>query len=153
MRKIETYGLIKNGILKISYRNKFIEVLKEFPDCRIKLIIQKIYNKRSLNQNAYLFGYVYAEVQAGIKEIQGEKYTISQIHEMFKMQFLAKEIVNKNTGEIIKIAGSTATLTTVEMMEYISEITKWSDEWLNVIILEPNEQAELKLKFKAELKL
>ena len=47
MVKIETYGSIQEGVLKISYRSKFDEAVRMMPDCRVRVIVEKLYKKRS----------------------------------------------------------------------------------------------------------
>ena len=57
--------------------------------------------------------------------------------------FNKKELVNEQTGEILQTIGSTAQMSTSEMMDYFAEITQWSVEFLNVQIPEPNEQMKI----------
>jgi len=47
MKRVETFGTIEKGLLKIGYRDKFLEAIKSMPDCRIKIRVEKLYKKRS----------------------------------------------------------------------------------------------------------
>lgn len=95
-------------------------------------------------QNAYYFGVVLPVVQAGLIEA-GYKVGKENTHEFLKSMFNKKELVNNQTGEILPTVGSTAEMSTVEMMEFFQEITIWAAEFLNVQIPAPNEQIEIKL--------
>lgn len=142
--KIIAQGRIEDtGKLHIYNRKQFLEDIRTFLGKEVILTVEKKKRKRTLLQNAYLFGYMYRAVQEGLKDMTGEKYTIEQIHEMFKAMFLKNEIMNKETGETATIPGSTATLSTSEFMFYIEEITKWSAEWLHIIILQPGQQSRI----------
>lgn len=76
MRKIETYGSITSGRVKISYRDKFMDQLRSWPDCRFKLVAERIYRKRStrtengLGENGYYWGIVLSEYVTGAYEVQ-----------------------------------------------------------------------------------
>jgi hypothetical protein len=146
-RKIETYGSIdENGILKISYRQQFIENLKLFAGTRIRLIVEKLYKKRSNEQNAYYHGVIVNCCIQGIKAEWGENKTHQEAHEMLKQYCNYKERVNNSTGEIIHETLSTKDLTTSEFMDFVANCKVWIYEWLHIDVPEPGEQSELELK-------
>jgi hypothetical protein len=146
VRKVETYGSIKNGILKISYRSQFDQAMRSMPDCRVKLTVEKLYRKRSTEQNAYYWGVIVNECMLGFNEMTGQYITKEQAHEILKLKCNANELHNETTGEVMNVPGSTATLTTVQMMEYWLRCRDFVLEWFNRTIPEPNEQAEMEFK-------
>lgn len=142
-RKVQTYGTIKSGKLGISYRDQFITALSVFPDCRVRVTVEKIYRKRSLEQNAYYFGVVINEFCEGYTETTGEKITQMQAHEILKHKFNFKEFVNQQTGEVLNVPQTTSELTTTQFMEYIEECRRFIAEWFNRYVPAPGEQTEM----------
>jgi len=51
--------------------------------------------------------------------------------------------INKKTGEVIYVPGSTATLTTIEFNEFIEKCQKFAAEYLGIVIADPNSQVSL----------
>ena len=145
-RKIETYGTIKDGELHINYRTKFIEALKNFADCRVKLTVQKLYKKRSVEQNNYYHAVIVLCYQQGVLAEWGESLTHDQAHEHLKANCNYEEHVNTNTGETIKLAKSTTKLTTVEMEEYNERCRRFIFEWFGITVPLPNEQTKIDFK-------
>ena len=93
-------------------------------------------------QNAYYFGVVLPLVMSGLNDA-GYKVSKESTHEFLKATFFKQELVNEQTGEILQTVGSTAKMSTVQMMEYFEDITRWAAEFLNVQIPGPGEQIEL----------
>lgn len=146
MREIDTYGHIKNGELKISYKKQFLESLKSFKDGRIILTVKRLYNKRSLPQNNYYWGVIINEFKKGWFDTQGERISTDDAHEILKRECNYKEITNEETGEILKIGISTRTKTTVEYEEYLEDCRKFVYNWFGIDVPLPNEQVEIMFK-------
>jgi hypothetical protein len=141
--------LIFNGkvtdTIKIYRQNDFkADVLRHFAGKEITITVERKRRRRSLMQSAYYWGVVVPIVQAGLIEA-GYKVGKEDTHEFLKSMFNKQELVNELTGEILQTVGSTAQLSTVEMMTYFQEITIWAAEFLNVQIPEPGEQIEFEL--------
>lgn len=133
------YGEVTDGKLKIHRAKEFQAVIKEFEGRKVEVTIQRKRKHRSLLQNSYYHGVVIPIVQLGLNDV-GYKMDKEQVHDYLKSQFARAEIANEQTGEIMTIQGSTARMTTCEMMDYFAEITRWAAEFLGVQIPEPNEQ-------------
>lgn len=147
MRKVEAFGSVQNGVLKISYKGQFVDMVRQFPDCRIKLTVEKLYKKRSNEQNAYIHGYLIPEVTKGLID-QG--YPPEQINNQvtktfLKSKFLRHEIYNEVTGEYVETILNTSELTTTQMCEFVDNVIRWAAEDLGIKILLPNEQVEMEL--------
>ena len=136
------YGKITDKIH--IYRSKEMQemVIRNFAGKDIELTIQRKRKRRSLMQNAYYFGVVLPIVCKGLQDA-GYKVSKESTHEFLKATFFKQELVNETTGEILQTVGSTAQMTTVQMMEYFEDITRWAVEFLNVQIPLPGEQIEL----------
>ena len=95
---------------------------------------------RSNQQNAYLWGVVYPAVLLGLKDAGWEITHEEQVHEYCKQAFAAREVINKDTGEVLSLPSSTARMQTAEFNVYVDKIKAFALEYLNVTIPEPNEE-------------
>jgi len=135
----------KSGKLHIFRRKEFLEdVLRVFPDKDLVISVEKKTRKRSLNQNNFYWGVVVPLVREGLFDV-GYRFTIEETHDHLKREFLKKEKVNYQTGEILQTTGSTQELTTSEFMDFIAEIQQWSVEYLNTEIPDPGEQLNFEI--------
>lgn len=156
MRKVESFGSVNNGQLTISHRQKFIELIKQLGDSRVKVTVERLYKKRSTytineegkegrGQNGYYWHIVVASFIRGWSETHGEIKDSAFAHEVLKSECNFKEWINESTGEIKKVGVTTADLTTVEFEEYCQRCRDFIFEWFNIVVLLPNEQGELPL--------
>lgn len=154
MRKIESYGHVKAGVLKISYRDKFIAALKQFEDCRVRIVVEKAYKKRSTSkiqdngtvtrgENGYYWGVIVSEYVRGVWEVQQRIITSRQAHDELKANCNCVEHYNERTGEIMREIQSTAEHTTMEAEEYYSKCRAFILDWFGVDVPLPGEQGEL----------
>lgn len=104
---------------------------------RTLLKIQKFRNLRSLKENRYMWGIVYANIEdfTGMSK--------DEAHEFCRKKFLTirTHIVNKQTGECIEeeTIRSTRDLNTLEMETYLEEIRNFFLTFLGIYIPKPNE--------------
>jgi len=158
MRKIESFGSIKDGVLRISYRDKFNELIKQMPDCAIKITVEKKYKKRSTytyneetgkegrGQVGYYWFIICELFREGWRDLTGELIDKNQAHERLKMYCNYEERAIESSGEIVKIPKSTSEQTTVEAEEYYQRCREWMLDNMGVRVPLPNE--ELKIEFK-----
>ena len=95
---------------------------------------------RSNQQNAYLWGIVYPAVLFGLQDAGWEIIDEEQVHEYCKQAFAAREVINKDTGEVLSLPNSTARMQTAEFNVYVGKIKAFALEYLNITIPEPNEE-------------
>ena len=95
---------------------------------------------RSNQQNAYLWGLVYPSVLLGLQDAGWEITNEEQVHEYCKQAFAAREVINKDTGEVLSLPNSTARMQTAEFNVYVDKIKAFALEYLNITIPEPNEE-------------
>lgn len=95
---------------------------------------------RSNQQNAYLWGIVYPAVLFGLQDVGWEITNEEQVHEYCKQAFAAREVINKDTGEVLSLPNSTARMQTAEFNVYVDKIKAFAFEYLNITIPEPNEE-------------
>jgi hypothetical protein len=130
---------IENG--KIVNPVAVKRAFKGLPDGRYELKITKK-NRRSLNQNRYYFGVCVRMVRDGLVDL-GHDVTLEETHDFLKSKFHSEELVNESTGEIISIPRSTTEMNKEDFSNYIEKIQRFSAEFLNVVIPNPNSQMAL----------
>jgi hypothetical protein len=135
---IESVIEIKGG--RIRNGEAFREEFKHLRDGNYKITVKDI-RTRSLPQNAYYWGVVVPMVKKGLyDEGFDEVKTNEDAHEVLKMLHIKKQIVSKQTGDIIHYGGSTTELNVPGFNDYIERICRWAAEYLSISIPSPNEQ-------------
>jgi hypothetical protein len=144
----------KNGLFHVIRRNDLQNAIDNLPEGRYTMLIEKQYSKRSTQQNRAIFGIAYNILRDAFQETWGEPVTIEFVHNFCKNRFLPadyierlkteyehKEIVNKETGEVIStnFELTTTRMTTIEAMQYYANLQKFGAEFLNINIPDPNE--------------
>jgi hypothetical protein len=137
---------VENGNLKRN-REQVKQAIAEFEGKNIVITIEKLKKSRSNNQNAYYWGVVIPIVQSGLKDATGEFRSADSIHYGILLPLFSptNEIVNIDTGQVLSEKISSSEMTTVQFMEYVLEVQKWSAEFLGVDIPNPNEEILLNL--------
>lgn len=127
----------------LSGYNNLIQELQSLPEGKWTLVLRRFRKSRSGQQNSYYHACVIPCIIDGLVEAGYNRSDLSRdiVHEMLKAKFLTRDLPNDN-GEFIPIIKSTTDLTTTEFMEYISDIQQWAQEFLNIYVPEPNEQAK-----------
>ena len=90
-------GKLMQNIAKINAE------IRKYEGKRIEITIKLKYKRRSIPENRYYFGVVIQIWKDLIFDEWGETWSSEQTHEFLKSHCNFKEIVNQNTGEIIKI--------------------------------------------------
>lgn len=136
MRKITAYGVIKDGKLILDEKDKFAEGIKQIGSCMVRLIAEKVFGKRSVDQNAYMHGVLFMEIYRGMVDIGWSRSDISmpRAKERMKKLFLTETICNEKTGECMDFTKDTSDLTTVQMNDFWDECIQWAAEYLSIDI-------------------
>lgn len=87
----------------------------------VEIVVKEIKKKRSNEQNAYYWAAIVPALQYGIREQWGEVLDSEEAHSFLKNEFLKREVIDKETGEVKIIHKSTAKLTKDEFMQYINK--------------------------------
>jgi hypothetical protein len=141
MNRIEQYGFVKDGELKILGRKRMDAQLKDFPNCDVQVIIKRK-GKRSNPQNRYYWGIVVEEIRLKLLEF-GDKYTPEEIHEGLKAKFNPKGTADVDGGAIFITGSTTTEMNKEEFGAYLDLIIKWAAESLGITIPEAGEQTKL----------
>ena len=113
-------------------------VFRATPDGSYMLSITKQKRGRTLNQNEWLWGCVYPILLDGLLDAGWEFTSVEQVHEFFKRLMAQDRVVNYETGEIVEIPKSTATMDTQQFSTYIDKLREYAEEFLNVTIPDPD---------------
>lgn len=143
IREVSTYGTKEGSSTKVHNRKRFLEQIGQLSDGRIEIIYRRVYKKRSSEQNRYYWGVIVKEFQTGYHTENGEWIDKEAVHTILQSEFNSKEVINKKTGEIIKVPKGTSKLTTSEYMDYIAECIRFIAEWFHIEVPEPGEQSEI----------
>jgi hypothetical protein len=128
-------GKVNYGKLILDNKPRFNDYLCALEGSEVEVIVGKIQKPRTKRENRYYWGVV-------VKLISEEiGLSPEETHEALKLQFLKEhiDIVVKAQIEPIFYIRSTASLTTVEFEEYLTNIRMWADTFLNCRIPLPNE--------------
>ena len=148
MKSLTYIGTVStDGIIKLPKRLRY-EVGKAFAGKEVVVTFARPKKTRSSEQNRYYWGVVVRMVCEAFNEIGNpvnadNQEDIQSVHEFLKRRFLQPEIFVDANGEAHEIGWSTSRLTTSQMMDYIAQVQQFAVEFLNVIIPDPGEQAEI----------
>lgn len=132
-----TYYKANDSPPKIDF---LLERLQSLPSGDYSITIAPNRKTRSTQQNAYLWGVVYPAVLFGLQDAGWEIIDEEQVHEYCKQAFATREVINKDTGEVLSLPSSTARMQTAEFNVYVDKIKAFALEYLNITIPEPNEE-------------
>ncbi|WP_019986485.1 hypothetical protein [Rudanella lutea] len=108
-------------------------VLKTRKPRRYRIQIVEERARRSNPQNAYYWGVVLATLATHTG------FTDDELHEYFKVKFLACEKTLTHTGEVVRLPGSTATLDTAGFSTYLDQIIDFAIAELDCFIPLPDQ--------------
>ena len=141
MNKLEFFGRIDGGVLKISNRRAFDLELSAIKDTDVEIVIKKR-GRRSTQQNRYYWGVVVWMVRKRLDEM-GYRYTADDVHSFLKDKFNGVDIANDD-GEVIgRIGQSTTHMNKSEFAEYVDKISEWASMSLEIYIPPPGATEDL----------
>ena len=144
MANITAFGSVSTtGILTLNNRKRLQTDLLKFKGCTVEIIIKKK-NRRSNQQNRYLFGVVYKEIEVRLREL-GNDIDVEGVHEFCKFEFNEVKIFGEGGEVISKKGGSTTEMNKEEMSIYVDKIILWAATFLEIRIPLPNETLTLNL--------
>lgn len=155
-KEVETFASCKDGVLKVSYRQKFLDAITAMGDTQGKLIYRKKYRKRStktyhddgtegLGQNGYFWSIVCQCYIDGAQAEQGRYITLKQAHDELLSNCSYVEHFNETTGTIMRETVPTSGMDTSQMEDFLEKCRQFIFEWFGATVPLPNEQTELRL--------
>lgn len=140
--KQEFISIIKDGKLQPSTTNNILKVLSGLEGKRVRVTLEKVSAKRSLQQNAYLH-LLFTIFTESLNEL-GNEFTVDEVKELCKAKFALIDVINKETGECLgqRIKG-TSEMTKTELNLFIESIIRWAADYFAIVLPYPSEQLEV----------
>jgi hypothetical protein len=142
--KLEYIGSMEDSFRVINEKGLRLD-LSLLPKGRYRITIAPLRRNKSLSQLGYLYGAVYPMFWKLLTDAGWEFESVAEVDAFCKKQFANREIVNRNTGEIISIPELKRDFKTVDMMTYIDKIRDYAAEYLGGYIPSPEEQMNIEL--------
>ncbi len=139
--KLEHFAIKDEMGFRITERKTFEEGLSLLPDGNYTVIVEKRKKIRSTQSNRYYWLLV-AMIRDRLIDL-GHDVDSETTHEMLKGRLLYSEMIDENSGEIIKIPRSTKKLGTSEFMDYIEDVKRFSAEVLDLVLPDAGSQIEI----------
>lgn len=135
------------GNIKIINRKQFITDMKAmFGGGEAIGVFRKARKQRSTLANSFYWAVYIPEVMEGLVQMGYDRYQLNRevVHDMLRHKFLTVELPSPDySGEFITITKSTSELTSAEFSDYMVDIQRWSNEFLGIVLSEPNTQKEM----------
>lgn len=126
-----------------SNLNQVRDICTAHEGCLIHVTFHKRKNTRSLNQNSYYWAVIIPIIQNCIKEEWGELWTLDKTHDFLKNNCNFEELINEDTGEVVRRVKSTTENSTVEQEIFHEKCRKLASDFFNTQIPLPNENLEI----------
>lgn len=125
---------------RIIGRGLLEKVLSGVRDGMYKVTVRKLHNSRSNRQNRWLWGQIYPRLLQGFLDAGWDDFTSEEeVHEYCKIMFAGKDIVNRETGEVVTIPCRTSEMDVVEFSLYCMQLRMFANDYLNITIPEPSD--------------
>jgi hypothetical protein len=139
MKKITAIGIKeKDKPFRVTFKEVFKLAIDSLPPGKWKLTVEKYYKKASPLQFGWLYGSIYPLSLIALNDAGYEFTNIDQVDIFWKCMFANKEVLNRETGEIMKIPLSKSEFVTVDQMLYCNSIRDHCAEYLGTSIPEPD---------------
>lgn len=142
MKKLEYIGIKEEKFRIVNDKGLRLD-LASLTKGHYRITIEKFRRNKSQSQLGYLFGAVYPLLWKLLLDAGWEFESIAEVDAFCKRQFANREIVNRNTGEVISIPELKRDFKTVDMMAYIEKIRDYAAEYLGGYIPSPEEQTQI----------
>jgi hypothetical protein len=145
--KLQYIGIKAKGVsFRVVNRENFKKELDQLPDGKYRLTVEKYRKNKSNPQLGYLFAVIYPLVLQHLIDAGWEFTSVDEVDAFCKSKFANRDIVNRDTAEIVSIPALKREFTTTDMMTYIEAIRQWDAEFLGGTIPEPGINFELNYK-------
>lgn len=112
--------------------------LSKLSNGKYRLTIEKYRSKASHKQFKYLYGVVYPLSMIALNDAGYEFTNTDEVDIFWKQIYANKEILNRETGEIMKVPQSKSQFNTIDEMTYCNAIRDYCSEYFNTYIPDPD---------------
>lgn len=139
MKKITGIGIKEEGK---PYRMQNVKLFRQevdnLPKGRYLHTIEKYRRKASISQFGWMYGLIYPQFLMALNGAGYEFTEIEEVDTFCKMMWANKEILNRETGEIMKVTLSKSEFKTIDHMAFVSNIRAYAAEYLSTNIEDPD---------------
>lgn len=126
------------GVFHIPNRKVMEEDLLRLPKGNYRMTIEQWKSKASHSQFKWLYGGIYPQMLIALNDAGYEFATVDEVDTFCKFMWANKEVLNPETGEIMRLPVSKAEFLTIDHMGYVACIRKFASEYLDTNILDPD---------------
>ena len=146
MKPIKYIGIAEAGKFRIVNDKLFREELSRLGNGRYDVVIQKHRRSKSNPQLGYLFGCVYPIFLRAAIDMGWEDFaSVDDVDVWCKSMFANKDIINRQTGQIMSVPGLKRDMTTTEMSAFTNQVRDYAAENFGCYIPGPMEQMQMEL--------
>ena|ERR1035437_2299831 len=139
MRKLEYIGIKEKGKpFKVQSSSVMKVELDGLDNGKYKLTVQKYYKKASPPQFGWLYGLIYPQALIALNDAGYEFTNVDQVDMFFKGLYANKEVLVRETGQIMIIPKSKSEFLTIDHMAYSESIRQHCSEYLSCNIKDPD---------------
>ena len=111
--------------------------IKALPEGRYRITIEKLYKKATKEQFSYLYGVVYPYFLRAANDNGYEFANVDEVDMWAKSQWAKKEVMNRETGQIVSIPLTKSEFKTVDEMVWSNTLRDYCSEYWGVFIPDP----------------
>ena len=146
MIRVQAIGLKEKGKpFRVISSENFKKELNEIPEGKYRIRVTKYQKDKSCPQLGYYYACVLPMSWTLLTDAGWEFSSLDEVDIFWKSKFANKEIVNRNTGEVIEVPALKRHMTTVEMMTFVDAVRNYCAEYLGGYIPEPEQQIQMQL--------
>jgi hypothetical protein len=146
MKTIEAFGHLQDGVIKAYNDDVFKQQLQEVGSCNHIRIIIEYGNKRTVDQNAYLWGAFVSPLHVRLRQ-DGWEFTPGQVYKFLENKFCKETMFNDETGEVFECVKPLKELSTEEFQEIVvGKIRDYTMDKLGIEIKLPHEYYQMPLE-------
>jgi hypothetical protein len=135
-----------NKPLRVVNRALLDQELTELPQGRYRLSVEKLRKNKSNPQLGYYFACVIPLSWKLLLEAGWEFTSEEEVDIFWKDLYANKEIINRNTGEVMSIPALKRDMTTTDFMAFVDAVRNHCSEFLGGYIPEPEQQTQIEYK-------
>jgi hypothetical protein len=139
MKKIQAIGYKREDEpFQMPMANTFRQQLDTLPPGKYQVTVEKYVKKATHSQFKYLYGLVYKLAMIAGNDAGYEFKTIDEVDIFFRGLFANKEVLNRETGEIMLLPLSKSEFLTIDELVYCDTIRNYVSEYWNTNIPDPD---------------
>ena len=139
MKKLEYIGIKEpDKPFRVQNKKTMQSDLLTIEKGKYRITIEKYRNKASHSQFEWLYGSIYPLMLIALNGAGYEFTNTDQVDIFCKSLWANKEVLNRETGEIMRIPLSKSEFKTIDHMAYVSNIRAYASEYLSTNIPDPD---------------